>query len=51
MSGGGWEGLGKCYRGGGRTIVGRGIFHWGGGAVHHKGGWGMWVYGMGSFGP
>ena len=42
--GGGVEGLGKGHRGGG-------IFYWGGGVLHHKGGWGRWVYGLGNDGP
>ena len=43
------------WGGGGRTREGPqggGIFHWGGGGVlHHKGGWGRWVYGLGNDGP
>ena len=41
--GGGVEGLGEGHKGG--------IFHWGGGVLHHKGGWGRWVYGLGNGGP
>ena len=30
---------------------GGGIFHWEGGVLHHKGGWGRWVYGLCNDGP
>ena len=38
---GGVEGLGKGHRGGGHLPLG-------GGVLHHKGGWGRWVYGLGN---
>ena len=44
--GGGVEELGKGHRGGGASSIGGG-----GGVLHHKGGWGRWVYGLGNDGP